>query len=67
MTDFALLGESLAGVHNYMPTPFLPDYSLDTDGMRNNVAFHAANFHDDMIVTVGGVYGEGGTMDLDEH
>ena len=67
MTDFALLKEALAGVHNYLPTPFLPDYRLDADGMRDNVAFHAAAGNEDLIVTVGGAYGEGFALDLEEH
>lgn len=67
MTDLVALRQSIAGVHNYMPTPFLSDFSLDLDGMRNNVAFHADDFHQDMIITVGAVYGEGDTLDLEEH
>ena len=67
MTDFALLKETLAGVHNYLPTPFLPDYRLDADGMRDNVAFHANAGNEDLTITVGGAYGEGFALDLEEH
>jgi 5-dehydro-4-deoxyglucarate dehydratase len=67
MRDFVSLQKNLAGVHNYLPAPFFSDYRLDVDGMRGNVAFHASTNHDDMTITVGGGYGEGFTLDLEEH
>ena len=67
MTDYAALRDSLAGVHNYLPTPFLADYRLDADGMRENVAFHVRAGPENMTITVAGAYGEGFSLDLGEH
>ena len=67
MTDYAALREALAGVHNYLPTPFFPDYRLDTVGMRENVAYHVRGGCENMTITVAGGYGEGFTLDLEEH
>ena len=67
MPDFPSLRESLRGVHNFLPTPFLPDYKPDLHGMRENVAYHAKNFSAAMIVTVCGGFGEGLALDAEEH
>ena len=56
----------LRGVHNFLPTPFLPDYKVDLYGMRENVAYHANTFNTDMVVTVCGGFGEGLQMDVEE-
>ena len=67
ITDMAALRESLRGVHNFLPTPFLPGYELDLDGMRKNVAYHARTGPEDMTVTVCGGFGEGLSLDAEEH
>ena len=67
MPDFTSLRKSLRGVHNFLPTPFLPDYKPDLHGMRENVAYHAKSFSADMIVTVCGGFGEGLALDAEEH
>ena len=67
MTDYAALREALAGVHNYLPTPFFSNYRLDADGMRENVAYHVRAGSENMTITVAGGYGEGFTLDLEEH
>jgi dihydrodipicolinate synthase/N-acetylneuraminate lyase len=67
MTDFKHLKSELEGVHSYLPTPFLSDFRLDPDGMKQNVAFHAETPNENLIVTVCGAYGEGFTLNLDEH
>lgn len=56
----------LRGVHNFLPTPFLPDHKVDLYGMRENVVYHADTFHTDMVVTVCGGFGEGLQMDVEE-
>ena len=67
MTDMAVLRESLRGVHNFLPTPFLESYEPDLNGMRENVAYHARTGPDDMTVTVCGGFGEGLALDAEEH
>ena len=36
------LRQALGGVHSYLTTPFLTDGALDVEGLRGNVAYHAA-------------------------
>ena len=48
----------LRGVHNFLTTPFLPDYGLDADGLRNNAAHYARAGTPDTILVVGGGLGE---------
>ncbi len=57
--------KALDGPHNYLPTPFHADYSVDLEGLRRNVAFHADR--DRLTVVVGGGYGEGWKLSLEEH
>ena len=57
--------QALDGPHNYLPTPFQADYSVDLEGLRRNVAYHAER--DRLTVVVGGGYGEGWKLSLDEH
>ena len=57
--------KALDGPHNYLPTPFRADYSVDLEGLRRNVAYHAEG--DRLTVVVGGGYGEGWKLSLDEH
>ncbi len=59
--------KALDGVHNYLPTPFHADYRINPEGLRDNVAFYADNHPSDMTITVAGGYGEGWTLDLEEH
>ena len=56
---------ALDGPHNYLPTPFHADYSVDLEGLRRNVAYHAER--DRLTVVVGGGYGEGWKLSLEEH
>ena len=56
---------ALDGPHNYLPTPFNSDYTLNLEGLRRNVAFHAES--DRLTVVVGGGYGEGWKLSLEEH
>ena len=67
MRDMAATRRSLRGVHNFLPTPFLPDCRPDLDGMRDNVAYHARTGPEDMTVTVCGGFGEGLALDAEEH
>ena len=67
MVDMTGLAKSLRGVHNFLPTPFLPDYKVDLYGMRENAAYHAKNNPTDMTLTVCGGFGEGLALDADEH
>ena len=67
MRDMAETRRSLRGVHNFLPTPFLPDCRPDLDGMRDNVAYHARTGPEDMTVTVCGGFGEGLALDAEEH
>ena len=48
----------LRGVHNFLTTPFLPDYGLDADGLRNNAAHYARAGTPDTTLVVGGGLGE---------
>ena len=57
--------KALDGPHNYLPTPFQADYSVDLEGLRRNVAYHAER--DRLTVVVGGGYGEGWKLSLEEH
>ena len=56
---------ALDGPHNYLPTPFHADYSVNLEGLRRNVAYHAER--DRLTVVVGGGYGEGWKLSLEEH
>lgn len=66
----AELREALRGVHNFLTTPFRADLSLDADGLRRNVAYHASRdaSHEPggMTVVAGGGLGELFTMDAAE-
>ncbi|MDA1311877.1 MAG: dihydrodipicolinate synthase family protein [Acidobacteria bacterium] len=64
--SYAALRKRLRGVHNFLTTPFLPDYTLDTKGLRQNVAHHARAGVGDMTIVVGGGLGELFTLDTDE-
>ena len=67
MVSSSTLSKSLAGVHNFLPTPFLENYDLDFYGARENVAYHAKSCPDYMIVTVCGGFGEGLSLNVEEH
>jgi len=56
---------ALDGPHNYLPTPFHANYDLDVEGLRQNVVYHAET--DRLTVVVGGGYGEGWKLSLEEH
>ncbi len=56
---------ALDGPHNYLPTPFHADYSVDPEGLRRNVAYHAER--DRLPVAVAGGYGEGWKLSPEEH
>ncbi len=56
---------ALDGPHNYLPTPFHDNYDLNAEGLRQNVAYHAER--DRLTVVVGGGYGEGWKLSLEEH
>jgi 5-dehydro-4-deoxyglucarate dehydratase len=60
------LAKLLAGVHNFMVTPFQADRSLDAEGLRRNVAYHAAAGSRDMVIVAGGGLGELFTLEADE-
>ncbi|MCY3758386.1 MAG: twin-arginine translocation signal domain-containing protein, partial [Acidobacteria bacterium] len=49
--------QSLQGVHNFMVTTFHPDFELDSEGLRRNVADHARGFHQNMTIVVAGGLG----------
>jgi 5-dehydro-4-deoxyglucarate dehydratase len=57
----------LSGVHNFMVTPFRANYDLDASGLRENVADHAAGFHDGMVIVVSGGLGEIYSLTVEEH
>ena len=57
--------KALDGPHNYLPTPFHANYDLNAEGLRRNVAYHAER--DRLTVVVGGGYGEGWKLSLEEH
>lgn len=59
--------KALDGVHNYLPTPFHADYRINPEGLRDNVAFYVRRKPKNMAITVAGGYGEGWTLDLEEH
>lgn len=61
------LRTALEGVHNYLPTPFYPDYRLNSKGMAGNVAHYADTAAQNQTVVVGGGYGEGWKLDVEEH
>ena len=61
------LRQALGGVHNFMITPFRPNYDLDAEGLRKNVAYHAAGTTENMTIVVGGGLGELFSLDLEEH
>lgn len=56
---------ALDGPHNYLPTPFHENYDLNVEGLRQNVAYHAQR--DRLTVVVGGGFGEGWKLSLEEH
>jgi 5-dehydro-4-deoxyglucarate dehydratase len=56
----------LQGVHNFLTTPFHPNYDLDAEGLRKNVAHHATSGVQDMTIVVGGGLGELFTLDAHE-
>ena len=62
----ARLIESMRGVHNFMVTPFRANLSLDAEGLRRNIAFHAASAPPNMTIVVGGGLGELFTLDVEE-
>jgi 4-hydroxy-tetrahydrodipicolinate synthase len=62
----AELRQSLRGVHNFMITPFHSNYDLNAEGLRKNIAYHAALPTDNMSIVVGGGLGELFTLDLEE-
>jgi len=64
--DIGQLREALRGVHNFLVTPFRKNHDLDADGLRRNVAFHAARPVEQMSIVVGGGLGELFTMDAGE-
>ena len=51
------LRQALRGVHNFMVTPFRSNYDLDAEGLRKNVAYHAAGNTENMTIVVGGGLG----------
>jgi hypothetical protein len=57
------LRQALRGVHNFMVTPFRSNYDLDAEGLRKNVAYHAAGNTENMTIVVGGGLGELFTLD----
>jgi 5-dehydro-4-deoxyglucarate dehydratase len=60
------LRQALRGVHNFMVTPFRSNYDLDAEGLRRNVAYHAAGNTENMTIVVGGGLGELFTLDPEE-
>ena len=50
--------QALQGVHNFMVTTFHPDFELDSEGLRRNVADHAHGYHEKMTIVVAGGLGE---------
>lgn len=56
--DRARLLEKFQGVYNFLTTPLLSSYQLDSDGVRKNVAFHAEAGSKHMVIMVGGGLGE---------
>ncbi len=63
----AELVRRLSGVHNFLTTPFRPNYELDADGLRRNVADHARSAPKDMTIVVAGGLGELFTLSVPEH
>lgn len=61
------LVQTLSGVHNFLTTPFLPDFTLDAEGLRRNVSFHARSTPKDMTIVVSGGLGELFSLSVDEH
>ena len=61
------LTRACRGVHNFLTTPFLADGALDTQGLRNNVAYHADRHPRDMTMVVTCNLGELFSLDLEEH
>ena len=64
--EMRTLMKRLRGVHNFLTTPFLADYTLDAEGLRKNAAFHAKAGTPDMTIVVGGGLGELFTLNADE-
>lgn len=58
---------ALEGFHNYLPTPFHPDYRLNASGTATNVAYYASTTPQEQTIVVGGGYGEGWKLDVLEH
>lgn len=61
------LVRALSGVHNFLTTPFLPDFSLDDEGLRRNVSFHAQSAPKNMTIVVSGGLGELFSLSVEEH
>jgi 5-dehydro-4-deoxyglucarate dehydratase len=59
--------QACRGVHNFLTTPFQADGALDTEGLRNNVAYHADRHPRDMTIVVSCNLGELFSLDLEEH
>ena len=57
----------LSGVHNFLTTPFRPNYELDASGMCRNVAGHARSAPRNMTIVVSGGLGELFTLGVAEH
>src|SRR5438046_1447640 len=65
-STMAELRRALRGVHNFMVTPFRSNYDLDAEGLRRNVAHHAAGNTENMTIVVGCGLGELYTLDPEE-
>ena len=63
----AELVQLLSGVHNFLTTPFQPNYELDADGLRRNVVDHVRSAHRQMTIVVSGGLGELFTLGVQEH
>ncbi|MBM3800920.1 MAG: hypothetical protein FJW26_01270 [Acidimicrobiia bacterium] len=58
---------AMQGAHNYQTTPFRPNYDLDADGLRKNIAYHAdSDATENATIVVGAGLGEFFTLDPDE-
>ncbi len=65
-SDMQKLMKRLRGVHNFLTTPFLSNYALESEGVHKNVAFHAKAGTPDMTIVVGGGLGELFTLNAKE-
>ena len=57
----------LSGVHNFLTTPFTANLELNADGLRQNVADHAAANPEQMTIVVSGGLGELFSLSVREH